>query len=83
MVKIIVSFVILLVQTAVGWFIPVLAAVVGFVLALVNIFKKPSPALVLSYAAVRDLRRRDPTGRPCSNPGSQGSLSWAVLREPS
>ncbi len=56
MVKIVVSFLILLVGAAVGWFIPVLAlpaAIVGFVLALVNIFKKkPSPALVLSYAAV-------------------------------
>ena len=59
MVKIVVSFVILLVGAAVGWFIPVLAlpaAVVGFVLALVNIFKKkPSPALVLSYAAVEGI----------------------------
>ncbi len=56
MVKIVVSFVILLVGAAVGWFVPLLAipaAIVGFVLALVNIFKKkPSPALVLSYAAV-------------------------------
>lgn len=59
MVKIVVSFVILLVGAAVGWFIPVLAlpaALVGFVLALVNIFKKkPSPALVLSYAAVEGI----------------------------
>lgn len=59
MVKIAVSFVILLVGAAVGWFIPVLAlpaAIVGFVLALVNIFKKkPSPALVLSYAAVEGI----------------------------
>lgn len=56
MVKIVVSFVILLVGAAVGWFMPALfmpAMVVGFVLALVNIFKKkPSPALVLAYAAV-------------------------------
>ena len=59
MVKIVVSFVILLVGAAVGWFVPVLAlpaAIVGFVLALVNIFKKkPSPALVLSYAAVEGI----------------------------
>ncbi len=59
MVKIVVSFVILLVGAAVGWFFPVLAlpaAIVGFVLALVNIFrKKPSPALVLSYAAVEGI----------------------------
>jgi uncharacterized YccA/Bax inhibitor family protein len=56
MVKIVVSFAILLVGAAVGWFVPVLAIpalIVGFVLALVNIFKKkPSPTLVLSYAAV-------------------------------
>jgi uncharacterized YccA/Bax inhibitor family protein len=55
-VKIVSCFAILLVGAAVGWFVPVLAlpaALVGFVLALVNIFKKkPSPALVLSYAAV-------------------------------
>jgi uncharacterized YccA/Bax inhibitor family protein len=59
MVKIVVSFVILLAGAAVGWFFPVLAlpaAIVGFVLALVNIFKKkPSPALILSYAAVEGI----------------------------
>jgi len=59
MVKIVTSFVILLVGAAVGWFFPLLAlpaALVGFVLALVNIFKKkPSPALVLSYAAVEGI----------------------------
>ncbi len=56
MVKIVISFAVLLGGAAVGWFVPVLwipAALVGFVLALVNIFKKkPSPALVLLYAAV-------------------------------
>ena len=56
-VKTVVSFGILLVGAAVGWFIPILAlpaALIGFVLALVNIFKKkPSPALVLSYAAAQ------------------------------
>src|SRR5690606_18077519 len=55
-VKTAVSFLILVAGAAVGWFIPMLtipAALIGFVLALVNIFKKkPSPALVLSYAAV-------------------------------
>jgi len=55
-VKTVVSFGILLVGAAIGWFVPVLAlpaAIAGFVLAMVNIFKKkPSPALVLSYAAV-------------------------------
>lgn len=55
-VKTAVSFLILVVGAAIGWFLPDLtipAALVGFGLALVNIFKKkPSPALVLSYAAV-------------------------------
>jgi uncharacterized YccA/Bax inhibitor family protein len=55
-IKIVSCFAILLVGAAVGWFVPVLAlpaAIIGFVLALVNIFKKkPSPALVLSYAAI-------------------------------
>lgn len=55
-VKIVVSFAILLGGAVVGWFIPTLflpAMIVGFVLALVNIFKKkPSPTLVLTYAAV-------------------------------
>ena len=54
--KIAASFIILLGGAAVGWFLPALllpAMLVGFVLALVNIFKKkPSPALVVAYAAV-------------------------------
>ena len=58
-VKTVISFVILLVGAGVGWFIPVLAlpaALVGFVLALVNIFKKkPSAGLVLAYAAVEGI----------------------------
>jgi uncharacterized YccA/Bax inhibitor family protein len=53
--KIVISFVVLLVGAAVGWIVPALAipaAIVGFVLALVNIFKKkPSRGLVLAYAA--------------------------------
>ncbi|SEB38996.1 Uncharacterized membrane protein, YccA/Bax inhibitor family [Paramicrobacterium humi] len=55
--KSVIAFGILLVGAAIGWFIPALAipaAIVGFVLALVNIFKKsPSAPLVLSYAAVQ------------------------------
>lgn len=43
----------------IGFFLPVLAvpaAIVGFVLALVNIFKrKPSPALVIAYAAAEGI----------------------------
>ncbi|MBX3088557.1 MAG: Bax inhibitor-1/YccA family protein [Cryobacterium sp.] len=54
--KIVASFAVLLVGAAIGWFFPILmipALVIGFVLALVNIFKKkPSPVLILSYAAV-------------------------------
>jgi len=52
--KTLAGFAVLLVGAAIGWMIPVLAivgAVVGFVLALVNIFKrKPSPPLILAYA---------------------------------
>ncbi len=55
-VKIVSSFAVLLVGAAIGWVVPLLAIpamIVGFVLALVNIFKKkPSPALIVSYAAV-------------------------------
>lgn len=58
-VKIVIAFVTLLAGAGVGWFVPVLAipaAIAGFVLALVNIFrKKPSRALVLSYAAVEGI----------------------------
>ena len=55
------SFGVLLVGAAIGWltmqslpFLWVGAGIVGFILALVNIFKKePSPALVLAYAGVQ------------------------------
>ena len=54
-VKIAISFAILLAGAVVGWIVPILAipaAIVGFVLALVNIFKKqPSRGLILAYAA--------------------------------
>jgi uncharacterized YccA/Bax inhibitor family protein len=54
--KIAVSFGILLVGAVVGWLLPILtipAAIGGFVLAMVNIFKKqPSRGLILTYAAV-------------------------------
>ena len=57
-VKTAVSFGVLVVGAVLGWLIasvPVMigAGIIGFVLALVNIFKKkPSAALVLAYAAV-------------------------------
>jgi len=55
------NFAVLLVAAAIGWVtVPVVpflwigAALVGFVLALVNIFKKePSPPLILAYAAAQ------------------------------
>lgn len=57
------SFGILVVAAVASWiltpvfgFLPILAAIVGFVLAMVNIFKKqPSPGLVLAYGAVEGL----------------------------
>ncbi|MDQ1582769.1 MAG: hypothetical protein QOF36_823 [Microbacteriaceae bacterium] len=58
-VKTAVSFGVLVVGGAVGWVLPALALpamIIGFALALVNIFKKkPSPALVLAYAGVEGL----------------------------
>jgi uncharacterized YccA/Bax inhibitor family protein len=58
-VKTVVSFAVLLVGAVIGWLlgsylvIVIGAALIGFVLALVNIFKKkPSPGLVLAYAGV-------------------------------
>jgi uncharacterized YccA/Bax inhibitor family protein len=53
-VKTAVSFLVLIVGAAVGWFIPVLllpALAIGLVLGLVNTFKRnPSPALILTYS---------------------------------
>ena len=62
-VKSVVSFGVLLVGAAIGWFtfgvapwLWIAAGLVGFVLALVNIFKKqPSPPLILAYAAVQGI----------------------------
>ncbi len=56
-----VSFIVLLVGAAVGWLtaqqwpgVWIAAAFVGFILAMVNIFKRePSPALILAYSAVQ------------------------------
>lgn len=53
------AFAVLLVGAVIGWFVPQLAIVggiLGFVLAMVNIFKKrPSGALVLLYAGFQGL----------------------------
>lgn len=60
-VKTAVSFGVLLVGAVIGWVVPVLwipAAIIGLVLAFVNIFKnrkKPSPALTLAYAGVQGI----------------------------
>ena len=52
-VKTVISFGVLVVGAAIGWFVPVLlfpALIVGLVLGLVNSFKRePSPALILIY----------------------------------
>lgn len=57
--KTIAGFAVLLVGAAIGWVFPALAivgAIGGFVLALVNIFKKkPSPALILAFAFAEGL----------------------------
>jgi len=54
-----IAFAVVVVGAAIGWFVPALAfvgAIAGFVLALVNIFKKkPSPGLVLAYSAAQGL----------------------------
>ncbi|MFT4124475.1 MAG: Bax inhibitor-1/YccA family protein [Microbacteriaceae bacterium] len=58
-VKTVVSFLVLIAGAGLGWFVPALAlpaAIAGFVLALVNVFKKrPTPALVLAYAALEGI----------------------------
>lgn len=55
--KTLISFGVLVIGALVGWVIPALAipaAIAGFVLALVNIFKKsPSRGLILTFAAVQ------------------------------
>ena len=57
--KTLISFGILTLGAVIGWWVPILAipaAIAGFVLALVNIFKKtPSRGLILSYAAAQGL----------------------------
>lgn len=57
--KTVLAFVVLLATAAVGWFVPglwIIGGIAGFVLALVNIFKKePSPALILAYAGAQGL----------------------------
>ncbi|GAA1687134.1 Bax inhibitor-1/YccA family protein [Microcella alkalica] len=57
--KIVGSFAVLLAAAAIGWFVPLLAipaAIAGFVVSLVLIFKKkPSAPLTLAYAALEGL----------------------------
>ena len=58
-VKTVVLFAVLLATSAVGWFVPALAivgAIAGFVLAMVNTFKRePSVPLIVAYAAAQGL----------------------------
>ncbi len=62
-VKTVMSFALLLAAAALAWvltptmpFLPIIGAIVGLVLGLVNTFKKePSPALILAYAAFEGL----------------------------
>jgi uncharacterized YccA/Bax inhibitor family protein len=58
-VKTVVLFAVLVATSAVGWFVPALAivgALVGFVLAMVNTFKRePSVPLIVLYAAAEGL----------------------------
>jgi uncharacterized YccA/Bax inhibitor family protein len=58
-VKTVVLFAVLLATGAVGWFVPALAivgAIAGFVLAMVNTFKRePSVPLIVAYAAMEGL----------------------------
>src|SRR3954463_2879704 len=58
-VKTVSLFAVLLVGAAVGWFVPVLfiiGAIGGFVLAMVNTFKRqPSAGLIIAYAALEGL----------------------------
>lgn len=58
-VKTVVLFAVLLATSAVGWVVPILAlpgALIGFVLAMVNTFKRePSVPLIVLYAAAQGL----------------------------
>lgn len=77
------GFAVLVAGAAVGWFLPFLAlpaAIAGLVLALVNTFKKkPSPALVLSYAAVEGVFVGGISAIFASVPGWGGIVPMAVL----
>lgn len=59
MQKTVITFTVLIAAAAIGWFFPILAlpaVVIGFVLGLVNSFKKePSPPLILAYAVFEGL----------------------------
>jgi uncharacterized YccA/Bax inhibitor family protein len=82
-VKTLSTFVILLIGAAIGWVIPALmipAAIIGFVLALVNTFKKePSPALILLYAGVQGLFVGGISGVLESMPNLNGIVLQAVM----
>lgn len=82
-VKTVSLFAVLLVTAAVGWFIPALAlpaALVGFVLGLVNSFKKqPSVPLIVAYAAAEGLFVGGISRIFESNPSWSGVVVQAVM----
>lgn len=79
--KTIITFTVLLVAAAVGWFVPILAlpgVIVGLVLGLVNSFKKePSAPLILAYAVAEGLAIGGISG--ALEKEASGIVSQAVL----
>lgn len=57
--KTVITFAVLIAAAGIGWFMPILlipALIVGFILGLVNAFKRePSPPLILAYACAEGL----------------------------
>ncbi|WP_168914962.1 Bax inhibitor-1/YccA family protein [Microcella flavibacter] len=81
--KIVIAFVVLLAGAALGWVVPVLAipaAIAGFVLALVLIFKKkPSAPLTLAYSAMQGLFVGGISAIFEAMPNMEGVVSQAVI----
>lgn len=81
--KIVIAFVVLLAGAALGWVVPVLAipaAIAGFVLALVLIFKKkPSAPLTLAYSALQGVFVGGISAIFEAQPGLEGIATQAVI----
>ncbi|MEG2576923.1 MAG: Bax inhibitor-1/YccA family protein, partial [Glutamicibacter sp.] len=81
--KTVLCLALVVVGAAIGWGMPALmlpGALVGFVLGLVNAFKKrPSPVLILLYAAAQGLFLGGLSGFLESRPGLEGIAIQAVL----